>query len=547
LVPLGGEADGQEIEMSEHEFTTAGTGAFSFTLRDLLTIGFRHKRAFLLCFCGILAGSIAAMFLVPPTYESKSQILVKRERVDPVVSAEKNNPLQVREDVTEEEINSEADLITSEDVLRKAVMDSDLQNKKGTLWFLEYGLSEDAKVAKAIDRLRSHLVVEPLKKTNVIQLTYSAHNPKYAAQVLNNLVNAYVEKHVAIHRPAGQLAFFDEETNRYKHELDQAEVQLKNFSQGQGGVAPQVSRDITLQKLNEFAASLESTRAEMAATEKKIANLEQQAGSTPDRMTTSLRETDDGAVQQQLKSTLLTLELKRTELLTKYQSGYRLVQEVDKQIADTRAAITEEEAKPLKEQTTDRNPTYAWINEELAKAKSDYSALQARAVATQAIVGVYQAKAQKLEETGLVQQDLLREAKANEDNYLLYLHKREEARIEEALDRTRILNVGMVEQPTVPVAPVRSAAVFSLVGLLLAIVMSTALVFTQEYLDSSFRTPAEVLSELKIPVLAAVPLYGNGNGNGTHGVNGNGTGKIAVPAASDPGAGYASDNVDYRQ
>lgn len=252
-----------------------------------------------------------------------------------------------------------------------------------------------------------------------------------------------------------------------------------------------------------------------------------------------------------MKSTLLSLELKRTELLTKYQPGYRLVQEVDKQIADTRASITAEESKPLKEQTTDRNPTYAWINEELAKAKSDYSALQARAAATQAIVAVYQSKAQKLEETGLVQQDLLREAKANEDNYLLYLHKREEARIEEALDRTHILNVGMVEQPTIPVAPVRSALLFSFVGLLLAMTVSIGLVFTQEYLDSSFRTPAEVFSELRIPVLASVPLYGNGNGNGngSHGVNrnGNGTGKTAVPAANQPSAGSESENMDYRQ
>ena len=532
--------------MREQEFTTTSTGGFKFTLRDLLAVGFRHKRSFLLCFCGIFAGSIVAMFLVPPTYESKSQILVKRERVDPVVSAEKTNPVQMREDVTEEQINSEAELITS---------DSGLDNRKSTLSFLNFGLSPEAKISRAVEKLRSHLIVEPVKKTNIIKITYSAHDPKFAAQVLNNLVNAYIEKHVAIHRPTGQLAFFDEETTRYKHELDQAEAQLKSFSQEQGGVAPQVSRDITLQKLNEFAASLESTRAEMAGTEKKIANLEQQAGSTPDRLTTSVREADDGAAQQQLKSTLLTLELKRTELLTKYQPSYRLVQEVDKQIADTRAAITAEEARPLHEQTTDRNPTYAWINEELAKAKSDYSALQARAVATQAIVGVYQTKAHQLEESGLLQQDLLREAKANEDNYLLYLHKREEARIEEALDRTRILNVGIVEQPTVPVAPVRAAEIFSLIGLLLAIVLSTALVFAQEYLDSSFRTPAEVLSELGIPVLASVPLYrtatANGNGNGSHGVNGNGNGNgtsaVAVPVAGEAAVGYEPDNTDYRQ
>ncbi len=543
--------------MREQEFTTTSTSGFKFTLRDLLAVGFRHKRSFLLCFCGIFAGSIVAMFLVPPTYESKSQILVKRERVDPVVSAEKTNPVQMREDVTEEQINSEAELITSEDVLRKVVTDSGLDSRKSTLSFLNFGLSPEAKISNAVEKLRSHLIVEPVKKTNIIKITYSAHDPKFAAQVLNNLVNAYIEKHVAIHRPTGQLAFFDEETTRYKRELDQAEAQLKTFSQEQGGVAPQVSRDITLQKLNEFAASLESTRAEMAGIEKKIANLEQQAGSTPDRLTTSVREADDGAAQQQLKSTLLTLELKRTELLTKYQPSYRLVQEVDKQIADTRIAITAEEARPLHEQTTDRNPTYAWINEELAKAKSDYSALQARAVATQAIVGVYQSKAHQLEESGLLQQDLLREAKANEDNYLLYLHKREEARIEEALDRTRILNVGIVEQPNVPVAPVRAAEVFSLIGLLLAIVLSTALVFAQEYLDSSFRTPAEVLSELGIPVLASVPLYrtatanGNGNGNGSHGVNGNGNGngtsKVAVPVAGEAAVGYEPDNTDYRQ
>jgi hypothetical protein len=88
------------------------------------------------------------------------------------------------------------------------------------------------------------------------------------------------------------------------------------------------------------------------------------------------------------------------------------------------------------------------------------------------------------------------------------------------------------------------------VGFLLAMAVSTGLVFTQEYLDSSFRTPAEVLSELKIPVLASVPLYGsaNGNGNGHYGSNGNGNGaeKIAVPVASDSGIVF-DENVDYRQ
>jgi uncharacterized protein involved in exopolysaccharide biosynthesis len=510
--------------MRDQEFSQPqSAGSFGFTLRDLLAIAFRHKRAFLLCFVGILLGTVAAVLLLPASYESAAQIVVKRERVDPVVTAEKNDPTQVVGEVTEEELNSEAQLVLSEDVLRKAVVDSGLDKRKSLLSSL-FGETDDQKIAKAVDKMRGNLKVEPLKKTNVVQITYTAHDAKLAAKVLNNVISAYVEKHVAVNRPPGQLKFFEEETDRYKHDLDQAEEQLKKFSEEQSGVAPQISRDMTLQKLNDFSADLEKTRAEMSATEQKIDELQKQAGTTPDRLTTQMRETDNGAVLQQLKSALLTLELKRTELLTKYQPGYRLVQEVDKEIADTRIAITAEESKPLKEQTTDRNPTYAWINEELAKAKSDYSALQARATATQAIVGLYQGRAHQLEVNGFVQQDLLRTAKANEDNYLLYLHKREEARIADALDQTRILNIGMVQQPTVPLSPTRSPVMFGLVGVLMALMVSVGLVFTREYLDSSFRTPSEVLSELNIPVLAAVPLSARKMGSHNGGSNGNGNG-----------------------
>lgn len=68
---------------------------------------------------------------------------------------------------------------------------------------------------------------------------------------------------------------------------------------------------------------------------------------------------------------------------------------------------------------------------------------------------------------------------------------------------------------------------FALVACLLAAAVSLGVVFAIDYADQSFRTPSEVISELRIPVLAAVPIhrakglhYANGNGNG----NGNGTG-----------------------
>jgi len=231
-------------------------------------------------------------------------------------------------------------------------------------------------------------------------------------------------------------------------------------------------------------------------------------------MTTSVKTREDAQLMQTLKGTLLNLEIQRTELLTKYQPTYPLVQEVDKQLTDTRALLAKEEAAPTTEETTDQNPTYGWVSSELAKAKADLSGYEARQTALQAVVNQYMAQARRLEDQGIAQEDLKRTAKANEDNYLLYMKKREEARIADALDQTRILNVAIAQNPVVPALPTRSPWIFGLVGCLLASAISIGVVFLLDYSDQSFRTPAEVISKLGVPVLAAVPETGSGNGNG---------------------------------
>ena len=204
-------------------------------------------------------------------------------------------------------------------------------------------VDDATRIAKAAKRLQSDLKIEVVRKSNVISVSYTADDPQLAARVLSALGDAYLKKNVAVHRPPGQFEFFDQETQAYGKNLADAEAKLKTFSSQEGGVAPQMARDITLQKLSEFRASLQQTRADIAGTEERIRALEKQAGTTPQRLTTSASQTDDAQVLQGLKDTLMTLEMKRTELLTKYQPTYALVQEVDKEIADAKASIVKEE------------------------------------------------------------------------------------------------------------------------------------------------------------------------------------------------------------
>jgi uncharacterized protein involved in exopolysaccharide biosynthesis len=328
------------------------------------------------------------------------------------------------------------------------------------------------------------------------------------------MANLYLEKHVAVHRPPGAVDFFQQETEQYRKGLADAEARLVDFTQGGTVVSAQLEKDVALQKLAEFDATLRQTEAAIAETQQRIDILQKQEVSIPTRMVTQVRNLDDATLLSQLRSNLLTLELKRTELLEKFEPTYRPVQEVEAEIAQTRAALAVAEKSQLHEETSDRDPTSEWVSGELAKAKADLAGLQARAKATALTVQSYQQNAQSLEQKEMVQNDLIRTVKSTEESYLLYLRKEEEARISDALDRRRILNVAIAEAATVPSLPSNHRSSTVLVGLLVAIVTSVGLSFGSEYLDPTFRTPDELGSFLNLPVLAAMQQNGKNLKNG---------------------------------
>jgi uncharacterized protein involved in exopolysaccharide biosynthesis len=523
--------------MEEPNFSTHdgnGNGVHSPTPRDLLAIAFRHRRLMVLSFLGVLSGAILTAVLQPNRYEATMKILVKPARVDPVATPEAALP-QFATGVTEEELNSEVELLKSRDLLEKIVRTCDLQNQNHSAWSRMLAAisahtgprtpEKDPGVAKTVLTLAKELRVDAVKKTNLIAVNYESTDPELAARVLNALANLYLEKHVAVHRPPGAFDFFQQQTQQYRKGLADAEAHLVDFTHGASVVSAQLEKEGALQKLGEFDATLKQTQAAIAETQQRIGVLQEQGGAMPTRMVTQVRNADDPLILSQLRSNLLTLELKRTELLEKFEPGYRAVREVEAQIAQTRAALAVAEKSQLHEETTDRDPAYEWVREELAKAKSDLAGLQARAEATALTVQSYRENARSLEQKQVVQDDLIRTVKATEESYLLYLRKEEEARISDALDRRRIINVAIAETASVPSLPSNHRALTVLVGFLLAILTSVGLAFGSEHLDPTFRTPDEVRSFLNIPVLAAMPQDGNGNSNGNGNGNGNGKAK----------------------
>jgi uncharacterized protein involved in exopolysaccharide biosynthesis len=504
-------------KIEELAIRSTGEPVLALTLRDAVMPIFRHRRLVTLVFLGIFLGAILCMLLLPRKYEAEMKILVNRERVDAVVTPDPDNANGpgIVPAVSEEDLNSEVELIKSRDLLERVAIACGIsgESKSGlNRWLDRIGdalrgtqNSPQTRLARAVQDLEQRLIVDPMKKTDLIRVTYASHDPAQAAHVLQTLATMYQEKHAAVHRPEGAFRFFDQETARYRDELANAETKLTDFNSREGIVEAATQKQLVLQQLSQFEAQWQQAQANSHQAKARAEGLRNQARSMPARQTTQVIKTGNAQLLATLESTLLSLELKRSELLTKYAPGYTPVQEVNAQIRDTRAAIVEAQQSPVEQVTTDRLPAQDWMTTELARAETDRTALNAQADATAQIVHRYEGIARTLDAKGTQQTDLTRNVKTAEDNYVLYVRKREEARISDALDSKRIVNVAIAEAATVPALPTLHLAWILIGGFFVAGIVSVGSAYAVDRLDASFHTPDELFRYLDTRVLASIP------------------------------------------
>lgn len=492
------------------EFNTqnpAGDHLGSLTARDFLLPLFRRKRLLLVTFICVFAIIVLLAVLLGPSYSSRMEVLVNQERIDPLVSTQAMTPMITTTNaVTPEEINSEVELLSSRDVLEQVVLQNGLDEAHGfsLIAFLFHGKTKEDRIARAVKNLAKALQIANIRNSNLIDVSYKSPDPRVSYGVLKSLGDLYVAKHVAVHRPAGSYEFFAEETEKYHKELEDAVERLRNFGKQQSVAAPDEERTQLASQFGTTIGLLHGTEQSIAGDEARIKDDRRQMKLTPARAPTVQSSTLNDKLIDDLTTALLAAQTKRTQLALKYESSYPLVREVDEEIAQDRAAIARAEQTKYVAETTDRDPTYELLREDIAKTEADLSAQRGTLIATRRSADSIQAEMVKLDQVSLKQQDLQREAKAAESNYLLYLAKREQERSTNALDVTRIANVAIAVPPSIPVLPVSSWPIILLEAFSLAVVLGIGAAYAFDYFDPSFHTPAQVIDILGVPVVVTV-------------------------------------------
>ena len=475
------------------------------SVRDFLTPLFRRKRLLMVTFFSVLAGIIILAALRGPAYSSRMAILVNQERLDPLVSTEATNQIVTPQNpVTPEEINSEVELLSSRDVLEQVVVANGLDRpvegfSLGSL--LHPHQTGNDRIARAVKSLAKQLKIANIKNSNLIEVSYKSPDPQRSYGVLKSLGDLYVAKHVAVHRPAGSYEFFARETQKYHDELEAAEAKLRNFGRKYSIAAPDVQRTQLAAQVATSVGLLHAAEQSIAADQERIKDDRKQMSTTSSRLSRLQTSAAADKLLDQLNETLLALETRRTALLTRYDPSYPLVQDLDQQITQTKTAIADAEKAHYGTESTDVDPTFEALREDRSRTQADRAAQVATLAATKRSIKDIEAQMVNLDQLSLTQQDLQRDAKADESNYLLYLAKREQERTTNALDATRIANVAIAVPPAIPVLPVFSWPMIVFIAFCSATVLGIGIAYAADYFDPSFRTPAQLTEGLGIPVV----------------------------------------------
>ena len=484
-------------------------------LRQMQTVVEAHKWLGLVLLFSVVVSGMALTLMVSPMYESSIKVLVNRERVDPRISPGAANGELPRPEIGEEEFNSELEIIRSREVIEAVVKELKLDQgpEKPAGWLDPVrnryrnliGQPETSPLERAVLDLSASLEAVSVRKSRIIVVTYRDKDPERAAAVLNTLYQKYADHHLHLHGTTQAANVFQSEAAAFHEKLDAATEALKRFDARSGVVDANSQKEILLRQFYEMQHAVNAAQTERHELEQRLASVKEQLATQPEKIETSTVSKYVNALDK-MKEEILTMELQRTQLLQKYKADSRFVRDIEQRIAQAKAALAREEKNPPQERSVALNEIHRRLLNDLLTTQSSLATVREREKRSATVAAEYQARLLEVDRRTFEKAELERTRAVNEEAYLLYQKKAQEAGITKALNQQKIVNVNLAEaaqrssRPVSP-KPLVNFAVLTVVGLLAAL----AGCFVAEKLNPYLRSEEQVQRRYKMKLLAQIP------------------------------------------
>lgn len=455
------------------------------SISEILRIFYRRKWIAIATTLIVLGLAVAYSFLWPSTYESTAVLEIDPNRTSQMGMEDLLTGGLFSD--SDKMITSEMSVLQSDTVAALAIKEAKLVRTPGFLRPEETrSFPEDtaqmtpAQRRRVLGALQGRLTVKMIPDTYLVSLTFRDRNAKFAADVLNALIRAYMERaFISRHEGAAMVGnWLSGQMNDLQKESGAAQHKLADFQKEHGILGADEENNIIVDRLKQL--NLQLTDAELDRILKE-AHYRLAATGDPELMVPIAP-----ANLQTLRAQQADLRLQLAQLKSKYGAGYPKVGETETQLRKLDGDVAGEVAnvtKRMKSEFDTASRTEAMIRKQFDEQKGE---------------------AYKLNENAVEYAILRHEVESTTTLYDTLQLKLKGADVSSGLSASFVSIVDPADIPAYPVLPKKALTV--LIGLLSGVVLGCMLSFLVESLDDTLSSSEEVELCTGLPVLCSVPL-----------------------------------------
>lgn len=500
---------------------------YDLTPSSLWELVFRHKKkiVFVPFIVGLVAAAVVLFF--PRTYRSEAKLFLQvgRESVGLDPTATTGQTIGLMQSNRDSEVKSAMEVLRSRSIYAEVVRDlspeyvlyggqSSQGSESSVLDWVKDQALIGLRMLKKIDpvgteeqavlELQESLHVDAERNSTVLATSYESHSPQAAQTILNAVIAVYQREHQRIHRNPSSTAFFTEQLELLRNQLEDAQNALRQAKNLKGLVSIEARKESLETQLQSLNLALFNAEQDRRSAEGRMEEVAHQLNSVPERETTSKKSIpNEGA--DLLRKELYTSQMKLMDLKSRLKDDHPMVLAAAKQVEDAKKVV-DDQSEGRDEVVDDVNPLHRSLTLEMRQQQSLLASLDERLLTIQSQKEQVQKAAEQINHDEVELDQLERTQQLAKEKYLQYANNLEQARIDKALEDGKVSGISIVQAPSFQEKPVSPSKLLLLLGALVASVAGVVgWVFLSEVMDNRLRNEAEIEEVLGLPVLVSIP------------------------------------------